>query len=137
MSEVARWWKEKKEAELINSLSHFAQGKDPFEISLSGFSAFAPRVIFAAVIENEKLKQLQTELVRCCRQELNLFNAQYQDKPFHPHITLAFRDLKKSLFVEAWNEFQHKAFSGSFIVNGVDLLKHDGHMWQRLHFFHF
>jgi 2'-5' RNA ligase len=57
--------------------------------------------------------------------------------PFHPHITLAFRDLKKTMFEAAWNEFKEKSFQTSFVMNAIDLLKHDGKCWHPLHRFHF
>lgn len=130
-------WKEKKENELIQLLTEFAKGKEVIPISFDGFGSFPPRVIFISVAENEKLGLLQMQLEKYCKTELNLFNAQYKDTPFHPHLTLAFRDLKKIKFVEAWNEFKEKPFSGSFDATGFTLLKHDGKIWQPFHLFHF
>jgi 2'-5' RNA ligase len=72
---------------------------------------------------------LQQQLHRFVKIELNLFNAQYRDKPFHPHITLAFRDLKKDKFEIAWQEFKGKKYTEKFDVNGITLLKHDGKVW--------
>lgn len=123
-------WKTDKEDHLLDTLQSFAAGRTNFEITLTGFGAFAPRVIYAAVQDNEPLKTLQLDLHRFCKAELNLFNAQYQDQPFHPHFTLAFRDLKKPQFVKAWEEFRDKPFSAHFEVNRLVVLKHDGKVWQ-------
>lgn len=123
-------WKEKKEDLLIEKLSSFAQSQPVFEISLSNFGCFEPRVIFIDVIKNANLELLQKNLQRFCKREFNLFNANYKEHAFHPHVTLAFRDLKKSEFLKAWEEFREKKFQATFPVTSLILLKHDGSQWQ-------
>lgn len=123
-------WKETKEEKLLLALKKFAAGKSDVEVQLNGFSCFAPRVIYINVLESEPLRILQTELHRFCKAELNLFNAQYRAMPFQPHITLAFRDLKKDKFERAWTEFKERKFTGNFMVKKITLLKHDGKIWS-------
>tara|TARA_R110000850_G_scaffold238044_1_gene362708 strand:+ start:1118 stop:1669 length:552 start_codon:yes stop_codon:yes gene_type:complete len=129
--------KAKKEEVLSKTLREFAHGQIPFEIKLKDFGAFPPRVVFVDVKENEALIELQTELNKTCRQQLNLHNANYKDRGFHPHITLAFQDLRKPKFWEAWQEFEHKSFEGSFAADNLTLLKHDGKRWQEFREFDF
>lgn len=124
-------WKEKREAELTSKLALFSKNKNSFNLQLHNFSSFAPRVVFINVIENEALRNFQHELHRFCKIELNIFNAQYKDMAFHPHLTLAFRDLKKPMFEKAWEEFKNKEFSGSFAPTQFTLLKHNGKVWVR------
>ena len=123
-------WKEKKEEELVSKLKLFSKSKETFELELKNFGCFAPRVIFINVIENEKLRNFQRELHGFCKIELNIFNAQYKNMPFHPHLTLAFRDLKKPMFEKAWEEFEGKEFSAAFIADRFTLLKHNGEAWE-------
>ena len=123
-------WKETKDKKLISALKKFGAGKSAIEIQLNGFACFAPRVIYLNVMESEPLCLLQSDLHKFCKTELNLFNAQYRDMPFHPHITLAFRDLKKDKFEKAWGEFKERKFSGDFIADKITLLKHDGKVWN-------
>jgi 2'-5' RNA ligase len=130
-------WKEEKESELISRIEKFRPSIEPFRLELSNFGSFAPRVIFVDVARNDLLTTLQKELLRFCKKELNLFNADYKDQPFHPHVTLAFRDLKKNMYAEAWAEFQEKEFSASFTVDRFVLLKHNGREWQTLRDFTF
>lgn len=125
-------WKEKKEENLIQNLSTFAKGRSAFKMHLNNFGSFPPRVIFIDVVLSEGLITLKKELTRFCKQHLNLFNADYKDQSFHPHMTLAFRDLKKPMFERAWNEFQQRTFTASFEVNQVTLLKHNGKTWDIL-----
>lgn len=125
-------WKEEKENELMLAFTKFALGRPSFKIELQDFSAFAPRVIFIDVQPNDALTLLSKELHRFCKRELNLFNAAYKDLPFHPHMTLAFRDLKKPMFEKAWEEFQKRKFSARFDVESIVLLKHNGKIWEVL-----
>lgn len=123
-------WKEEKEEELIQTFLKFSSSISAFHLKLSGFGSFAPRVIFIDVEKNEALETMQKKLHQHCKKELNVFNAIYKDKGFHPHITLAFRDLKKPLFEKAWEEFKHKNFSGDFTADKFSLLKHNGKIWE-------
>jgi 2'-5' RNA ligase len=129
-------WKEPKEAVLIDYLGKFLSTRPAFPLTLSGFGCFEPRVIFVLVKENNELHALQKESARFCKMKLNLFHPQYQDLPFHPHITLAFRDLKKSDFPQAWAELRDKPFLREFEVKSISLLKHDGKLWKTHHSFH-
>src|SRR5688572_5154325 len=85
-------WKESEEDELASQLETFARGRSSIAIQLNGFSSFPPKVIFINVETSVELKNLQKDLERHFKKELNLFNAKYKDLPFHPHLTLAFRD---------------------------------------------
>lgn len=123
------WWKEQKEEKLIKKLEAFAKNYDPIKVCLDNFSSFPPRVIFINVAASEALNDFQKSIQRFCKQELNLFNANYKEHPYHPHLTLAFRDLKKSAFKEAWEEFSVKDYKAEFMADKLSLLKHDGKMW--------
>lgn len=125
-------WKENKEAELINNLETFAMTQPIVEIRLNNFSSFEPRVIFIDVINDEKLGALQRQIKRFCKTKLNIFNADYKDLAFHPHLTLAFRDLEKPEFYKAWDDFKERKFDATFNVTSIALLKHDGKEWKIL-----
>jgi len=124
-------WNEKKESELAATLGDFIKTRDPIEVKLDGYSSFPPRVVFINVVMSEPLKKMQHDLQHYCKVELNLFNANYKELPFHPHITIAFRDLKKPNYEKAWEEFRNKSFQGEFLSDTLTLLKHDGKLWQR------
>lgn len=123
-------WKEPKEYEVVDALLKFASDRPTFKMELLNFGAFIPRVIFIDIITNPALTQLSKDLHRFCKRELNLFNAAYKDQAFHPHLTLAFRDLKKPMFEKAWQEFQERKFSARYEVDKLALLKHNGHVWK-------
>ncbi|MDQ3394503.1 MAG: 2'-5' RNA ligase family protein [Bacteroidota bacterium] len=123
-------WNDIKGPLLHEKLTKFSQRIDKFTLCLAGFKAFAPRVIFVDVEENESLQNLQKQLLRFSKTELNLFNGNYKEGPFHPHVTVAFRDLKKNLFYPAFNEFKDKNFEDVFQVDHITLLKHNGKRWE-------
>jgi 2'-5' RNA ligase len=122
-------WKEAKEDELTQKLQLYVRGFDPIKICLDNFSSFAPRVIFINVVNSLALNDFQKGIQRFCKKELNLFNANYREDPYHPHLTLAFRDLKKAAYKEAWDEFKSKEFKAEFMADKLSLLKHDGKHW--------
>jgi 2'-5' RNA ligase len=130
-------WSNKGEVFLISSLTDFSITQQPIILELSNFSSFPPRVIFTVVSENEKLKKLQSELDQFCKTTLHLFNAGYNDLSYRPHLTLAFRDLRKPMFARAWEEFKDRKFEASFPVDKINLLRHNGDRWEPYRDFHF
>ncbi|MBS1543320.1 MAG: 2'-5' RNA ligase family protein [Bacteroidetes bacterium] len=123
-------WRADRESDLLDHLKQCAEQLSPADIELKGFGCFAPRVIFIHVENTEPLVQMQRQVRKYCREELNLLNADFQEKPFHPHMTVAFRDLKKKDFPAAWNEFGSKSFDARFRTTHVTLLKHEGLKWK-------
>lgn len=115
-------WKEEKENELIEKLVAFKFDKT-FEIMLNNFSFFEPRVIYVDVVANEALNALHDALKKYAKKELKLFNEFDDLRGFHPHITVASRDLKKAKFYELQPEFRNKELKGAFNYNGFSLLK--------------
>jgi 2'-5' RNA ligase len=125
-------WNEEKEKKLVTKLHAFARQCDPLKVCLDNFSSCPPRVIFLNVAESDFLDELQSKLHRFFKRELDIFNANYQDRPFHPHLTLAFRDLKKSQYHLAWQEFTKKEYKAEFMADKISLLKHNGKSWDVL-----
>lgn len=122
---------------LVSCLSELAASQKPFEVSHTGFGAFPPKVIFVEVAPAPALLVFRERLISALRQNVHLLNADYKDLPFHPHMTLAFRDLKKALFIDAWTAFVDRACTEQWLAEGLWLLRHDGKRWQRDQFFQF
>lgn len=128
--------KASKEEDLIHKISGF-RFSPAFSVELKNYSCFEPKVIFIDVVKNETLNALQKELVFHVKSTLNIFN-QYEDKrAYHPHVTIAFRDLKKTDFYLANEEYKARSFSGEFKVSSFFLLKHTGKVWLPLKEFPF
>lgn len=116
-----------KEVELIRSLSSLSQ--ENFDITLKNFGSFPPRVIFVDVEQNDQLYLLWKNLMSTMRL-MGFTNSTYKDRGLTPHMTIAFRDLRKAEFHRAWEKFRNEKFSDSFQVKSFYLLKHDGRCWQ-------
>ena len=121
-------WKEEKENILVNILEQFSF-KETFDIELKNFSSFGQRVIFVDVVKNEMLIQLQNEFVNYIKKNLRLFNQSNDMRSFHPHVTIAFRDLKKEKFILAFDFFKTQIYTSSFNTTSFFLLKHTGKEW--------
>ncbi len=125
-------WRSDREEQLIERLGQFPFEGFPFDIELKDFDFFEPKVVYVGVRHQESLVRLQKELVTYMRLTFNLFNADYKDKPFHPHMTIGFRDLKKSLFPEIKKYYDLKKYSAKFEAAHFCLLRHNGKFWDEL-----
>ncbi len=126
-------WKEEKESLLVESLLKFPQPAT-FELRFENFGWFEPRVIYAAMQAQPRLFDLHHALSQFAKRELRLFNEAEDLRGFHPHVTIAFRDLKKPLFYKLREEFEWRKLSGCFEYSGFSLLKLEK-TWQVLHAF--
>ncbi len=99
-------------------------------VQLRHYACFEPRVIFIDVVPHKHLFQLQQQLVWHLRSNLHLLNQAASLRGFHPHMTVAFRDLKKPLFYQAWEEFQQRSFEADFSCHSVCLLRSENGTWQ-------
>jgi 2'-5' RNA ligase len=123
------WTDESLEQNLEAELSEFSKSKDPFQIQLRDFSAFKPRVIYILVEPNEPLQKLQAGLLHSLAGKA-AFPIITEDRPFHPHVSIATRDLHKKAFHEAWNIFKEKKYEAVWQANGISLLKHNEKNWE-------
>lgn len=123
-------WPQSQEPDLVNTLADFCPSPGPIPIHLRGFGAFPPRVIYLAVEPTPDLMTLQAELGQFLAEKLEIVDPKAQRRPFHPHLTVAFRDLKPAAFRRAWPEFEQKSVQFTFMVPGITLLQHTGKRWE-------
>lgn len=119
---------ERKEDKLIECLSVF-KFHQSFSILLKNYDCFEPRVVFINVEEQMELLDLQKQVVNHIKRTLNIFNQSDDMRGFHPHVTVAFRDLKKPAFYKVWEEYQSKSFNQNFNCQSFCLLKHEKDKW--------
>ena len=122
---------EEEEERLVHSLESFAGRETGFPVQLSGFGSFPPRVIFIQVSNPERVKQLHDGLQNSMKEVIGV-QGQKNDKSFHPHVTVASRDLNRNSFEKVWTEFQKRHFEASFQVDSLVLFKHNGKSWDVL-----
>lgn len=115
---------------LTQGLGEWANDRTAVPIQLSGFGAFAPRVIYIKVQQTPELLNLYTQLQTYCAQVWSIQDTRVQSRPFVPHMTVAFRDLTRPNFHASWSIFQDRQFDSQFIATDMALLKHNGQCWQ-------
>lgn len=113
---------------VVNELTLFSSSVQPFDLLLNGFGAFAPRVIYIHVEPSSILAFLQGQLqVKLSR---TFSFCQAHTRPYHPHVTIAFKDLTPKYFEIAWPNFRSRAFSETFQCSELTLLVYNHHYWQ-------
>lgn len=117
------------EGVLFGALERFAAAQIPFQVDLAGFDCFAPRVLFIRVRDQGPVCHLQSALQAALAREDSL-GLPGEERPFHPHMTIATRDLEEPAFYRAWADFQDRPYQASFEVSGLFLLKHNGRSWD-------
>lgn len=120
--------KDIEEEDLIRSLRKFAENQSKFEVNLNGFGAFPPRVIFIDISNPKPVKALYKELNRIMKQFVP--EEDQSKRELHPHMTLATRDLYRKNFKDAWEDFQKREFSATFLATKLCLFKHNGKTWD-------
>ena len=115
---------------ICKALEAVARQEKPFELRAFRFNAFTPKVIYIDFRKSQTLVALQKRL-------LNISVDILKQHRFTPHMTIAFKDLKASLFYKALKEYKNREIEFTFKADRLCLLKHDGKMWQTLKEFHF
>ena len=120
------------EERLIQRLKKIASGYSPSKIDLKDFGSFPSHTLFINVASKQKVQNLIKEL----RPLQQLMTLNKDNKPHFmndPHLTVA-RKLVPWQYEKGWLEYSHCYFSGSFIADGMLLLKRplkiqpDGHI---------
>lgn len=120
----------KKMENLHKALADCVSSFSKFRIEVKNFGAFEPRVVFVNVELNENLSALHKEIRDLMKTKFNILNQDYKTRPFHPHITIAFRDLKKSKYYEAWKKYSRENYTQEFMCENICILKHNGKVWE-------
>lgn len=120
---------EDEEPFVLETLKNFAARQKPFNITCSGFGCFARSVIYVNVTTPESIRDIHLKLRKVLADELRFDPAGLKNN-LHPHMTIATRDLKPSIFEKAWPEFQKRTCDAEFEARNMSLLKHNGQFWE-------
>ena len=122
-------WATEQVPVLKQCLSNFANSREAVPVTLSGFGAFPPRVIYINVVRTQELLTLQTDLISYL-DGLRIIDQASKVRAFAPHMTVAFRDLTRQNFKVAWPEFQQRSLHFEFTATQLTLLIHDRQRWN-------
>ena len=126
---VAPFWLEaSKEPLLLHHLELLQTALLPVEIELHNFSHFGKKVLFVHVKENQTLARLQGAAEDHFAQHFP--EIKRDQRPFHPHVTLATRDLTPGAFQQEWQRFSNEKYQAVFTADRVSLLKLSPGKWN-------
>ena len=113
-----------KIAEKISKVIH------PFTLQLDRYDSFKPRVVFIHPEDSIELNDLQVVWRRELLASIPHVLEKYPERPYHPHITLAHRDVTPEQFKKIWMHYAEQKFSSSFGVKSFWILKHNRNGWE-------
>lgn len=117
------------QTERINQIfNNYVPSISPFSVTIDGFNTFGTQVFFAQPLYEEKLYQLQSSV----RQYFEpILKDKIKDRfLFHPHITIANRDLKSTDLPEITKSFEIKKYRKTILLSEISLLYHNGTKWE-------
>lgn len=120
---------ENKEVELVKSLRKFFEQEKSFSLSLGRIGSFGNRVAFMKVKYPPELLFCQQRLIAFSKTVLKK-SIELSDTNYHPHLTLAYRDVKKDQFEQVLEYLKGNSVKGSFNVHQVYLLKKVDGFWR-------
>jgi 2'-5' RNA ligase len=115
--------------QLQGTLADVADRLSPFPVQLRGFDHFGDRVIFIKVEPDRQLGKCQDLTAQQLQQQLG---TSPDPRHYHPHLTVAFKDLKRRYFTEAWEYFAKVPYVRTFTARHLTLLRHNGQLWEIL-----
>lgn len=108
-----------------------------FTLHLHGYGSFRPKVIFIHAEDSTDLNELQTlwrkELLTTMPHVLD----QYPERPFHPHVTLAHRDMNAVQYKVIQEYYSGKNFFAEIVIKNFYILKHCPDGWEKEKAFYF
>jgi 2'-5' RNA ligase len=125
------WFDYTSESLLTATLQSFQTDKIPLDIQLYDFFHFSNRVIFITVNENHRLGGLRKETEDHFIQPFPGI-IKPDDRAFHPHVTIANRDIKPGDFIRAWEHFSREKLEENFCATTISLLKLSLEKWNVL-----
>lgn len=120
---------ENKIERLTESISLLLQEIRPFSIQIRGVDQFRKRVVFLKVGKSTELIEMQEKIKKHLKREHHLVE-ELSDNNFHPHMTVAFQDIKKDQFDPLYRFIFERKVEFSFVVNSVVLLKKVDGIWK-------
>jgi 2'-5' RNA ligase len=121
------------EPALQRALARLLKGWKPFTVELDGFGSFRRpegSTFFIGVRPGRRLEQLHETLQQGLEECLHLPAG--PPRAFHPHLSIAHRDLDARTAKQATEDFRDRSFAAVFDAGAVCLFRHDGKYWRQL-----
>ncbi|MBC7916041.1 MAG: 2'-5' RNA ligase family protein [Pyrinomonadaceae bacterium] len=116
--------------QLVKLLKPVGYKHGPFRQDLLNFDSFNIQTLFIAGVKNPLLSALQKDIAAVFNKNKIDPREVKGNTAFHPHVTIAYRDIPPDVFPEMWNEIKNRKFKRSFLIDHFTLLKHTGKEWK-------
>lgn len=117
---------ESKEESLYQLVENYLKNTYPFLLTLENYGSFPPKVIFIDVVPNHQLNELANNLSKVLQEQEIVKPSNYS---YHPHVTVAFKDLTEENYKLAWEEYKDKNVYFNWDLNQISLLKYVDKQW--------
>ena len=120
-------FEESYEKKLVQVIRQRTRDLASFPQVIENFGHFRKEVVFIKALTSPGLIKLQQTIT-------GVFQTKgpdrFQSSEYHPHLTVAYRDVSPEKFKQIWAEYKDRQFSASFRAEGFSLLKHDKTSWN-------
>ncbi|RMF22929.1 MAG: 2'-5' RNA ligase family protein [Cyanobacteria bacterium J083] len=123
-------WEIERLPELKAKIQNFVSNQSSVPIIIDGYGAFGNRVIYLNVLKTPEIINLQEQLKTYFQKNLDITDKSPKNRDFTPHMTVAFRDLTKHNFEQAWVMLASEKVNFDFTVPELTLLMHNGKIWK-------
>lgn len=127
----------KLEAREHNNLIKWFEGirptVDAFTVELEDFGSFPNKgnpVIYVKPVMTSVMERLQKSILSAFEHAYPKISIPYIERKFHPHMTIAYRDLTPEQYARAIDIYRQKKYSATFRADKFYLLQHDGEQWN-------
>lgn len=111
--------------QVISTLHH---GQDPFPVVCHGFDSFPTRVLYVGIPDQECLVGTYAGRIHALLND-KLPDLSLRNRPYRPHMTIAFRDLTEEAFLQGQKHFAERRYHREWMADGIWRLDHHGHRW--------
>lgn len=121
--------KTSKKEDAVAYLHQLAKEINDFEIKLKNFDNFGERVVFVNIPKNDHLFELHELLKKTFQQQDFISAVPVQKYKYHPHLTIAFKDLKSYYFAKAERYYFKLKYNRSFKAGKLHLFQFRNSRW--------
>ena len=100
-----------------------------FHLTVTGYGAFKPRVIFLKPEPSDTLQSLHEHWRTRLKEDIPGIIDKYPDREYHPHITLAHRDVDKDQFRSIWEYYSKLCIDISVTISQFCILTNTTDGW--------
>ena len=106
-----------------------AYSESPFKMQLRDYGSFKPKVIFINPIISNELNELYELWHQALLAKMPRVLDKYPERTYHPHITLAHKDVTREQYDKIWKYYTRKEYRVAFPVNNFCILEYKTKEW--------